>query len=90
MGDADIVFTDSREVIHVWIKGFGYEKPFYKILLNDICIVITRTRDVRYILKIYSGDDVLLKAHKDNYALVLQADFLHNYKVEWMIKHKRY
>ncbi|KAK1394177.1 hypothetical protein POM88_013233 [Heracleum sosnowskyi] len=26
-------------------------------------------------------DDVLLKAHKDNYALVLQADlFLHNYK----------
>ena len=36
-------------------------------------------------------DDVLLKAHKDNYALVLQADlFLHNYKVEWMIKDKRY
>ena len=36
-------------------------------------------------------DDVLLKAHKDNYALVLQADlFLYNYKVEWMIKDKRY
>jgi hypothetical protein len=35
-------------------------------------------------------DDVLLKAHKDNYALVLQADlFLHNYKVEWMIKDKK-
>lgn len=40
--------------------------------------------------KKYSGDDVLLKAHKDNYALVLQADlFLHNYKVEWMIKDKK-
>ena len=40
--------------------------------------------------KIYSGDDVLLKAHKDNYALVLQADlFLHNYKDEWMIKDKK-
>ena len=51
--------------------------------------------DINYkgnrVRKIYSGDDVLLKAHKDNYALVLQADlFLHNYKVEWMIKDKRY
>ncbi|KAK1384620.1 hypothetical protein POM88_022355 [Heracleum sosnowskyi] len=33
-------------------------------------------------------DDVLLKAHKDNYALVLQADlFLHNYKVEIDVVH---